>query len=59
MVLGIFTEMTQYIVPMFFLVLGLGVAFMQAFVPTVLTMVYIMLATQHGDDHHHEETGHH
>lgn len=59
MVLGIFTEMTQYIVPMFFLVLGLGVAFMQAFVPTVLTMVYIMLATQHGDDHHHEESGHH
>jgi len=38
--------------------LGTFVSFMQAFVFTTLTMIYILLATQHGDDHH-EEGGHH
>lgn len=32
-------------------ILGVFVSFMQAFVFTVLTMVYIQLATEHGDDH--------
>lgn len=53
MVLGIFTEMVPYVFPVVFLLLGTFVSFMQAFVPTVLTMVYILLATQHGDEDHH------
>jgi F-type H+-transporting ATPase subunit a len=53
MVLGIFTEMTPYVVPVVFLALGTFVSFMQAFVPTVLTMVYILLATQHSEEEHH------
>jgi F-type H+-transporting ATPase subunit a len=53
MVLGIFSEMTPYLVPVIFYGLGTFVSFMQAFVPTVLTMIYILLATQHGEEEHH------
>jgi F-type H+-transporting ATPase subunit a len=37
-----------------FYALGTFVCFMQAFVPTILTMIYILLATQHeeGEAHH-------
>jgi F-type H+-transporting ATPase subunit a len=53
MVLGIFTDMVPYLVPVIFLALGTFVSFMQAFVPTVLTMIYILLATQHSEEEHH------
>ncbi len=55
MVLSIFSDLVPYIVPIIFYTLGTFVCFMQAFVPTVLTMIYIMLATQHeeGEHQHH------
>ena len=53
-VLGLFTDLAPVVVPVVFLVLGSFVCFMQAFVPTILTMIYILLATQHeeGEGHH-------
>jgi F-type H+-transporting ATPase subunit a len=57
LVLSIFSDLLPYIVPIVFLVLGLFVCFIQAFVFTLLTMVYISLATAHHD--HDEAEGHH
>lgn len=45
LVLEIFTGLTSYVAPAPFYVLGLFVSLMQAFIFTVLTMVYIQLAT--------------
>jgi F-type H+-transporting ATPase subunit a len=56
LVLSIFSGLVPYIVPIPFYVIGLFVCFMQAFVFTLLTMVYISLATAH---HDHEEHAHH
>jgi F-type H+-transporting ATPase subunit a len=53
MVLGIFTDLVPWLVPVLFYALGTFVCFMQAFVPTVLTMIYILLATQHEEGEHH------
>lgn len=53
-VLGTFTEMTKLIVPVVFYGLGTFVSLVQAFIFTTLTMIYILLATQH-----EEEGGHH
>lgn len=60
LVLGIFTSLTQFTVPIFsvpvsipipvpviFYAMGAFVSFMQAFVFATLTMMYILLATQH------------
>jgi F-type H+-transporting ATPase subunit a len=54
-VLGVFTDLVPVLAPIVFYVLGTFVCFMQAFVPTILTMIYIMLATQHeeGEEHNH------
>ncbi len=57
LVLSIFSELIPYIVPIPFYVIGLFVCFMQAFVFTLLTMVYISLATAHHD--HDEAHAHH
>lgn len=58
--LGIFTELAPWGVPVLFYALGLFVSFMQAFVFSLLTMVYILLASshEHGDDegHGHDES---
>ena len=56
LVLSIFSGLVPYIVPIPFYVIGLFVCFMQAFVFTLLTMVYISLATAHHDhdDHAHQ-----
>ena len=56
MVLSIFSDMVPYVVPIVFLILGLFVCFIQAFVFTLLSMVYISLATEH---HDHDEAGAH
>ena len=53
MVLEIFTEMLGPILPIPFYILGTFVSFMQAFVFATLTMIYILLATEHGDEEHH------
>ncbi len=52
-VLGVFSELVPYLVPIPFMVLGLFVCFMQAFVFTVLSIVYVALSTEvHDHDHH-------
>ena len=51
-----FPEGVPLIVPIAAMLLGLLVCFIQAYVFTVLTMVYISLATAHHD--HDEEHAH-
>lgn len=46
-VLGIFLELAPWGVPVIFYGLGLFVCFMQAFIFTFLSMIYVMLATAH------------
>jgi F-type H+-transporting ATPase subunit a len=50
-VLGIFTDLVPIGVPVIFYMLGIFVCFIQAFVFTLLSMVYVSMATAH-DDHH-------
>ncbi|AUN96525.1 ATP synthase F0 subunit A [Bacteriovorax stolpii] len=54
MVLGTFSNLAPLLVPIVFMVLGILVSFIQAYVFTMLSMVYISLATAHHDhgDHH-------
>ncbi len=53
-VLEIFTDLTKVGIPVIFYGLGTFVSFVQAFVFTLLSMVYVSLAVaHHGDDHHH------
>lgn len=47
LVLGIFSQLTPILVPVVFLALGLFVSFIQAFVFSLLSMIYISLATAH------------
>lgn len=54
MVLSTFTNLAPWLVPIPFYVLGLLVCLIQAFVFTMLTMVYISLATAHHDHEEHE-----
>lgn len=51
-VLGVFTDLVPIAVPVVFYILGTFVCFMQAFVFTTLTMVYILLASQHEEEGH-------
>jgi F-type H+-transporting ATPase subunit a len=56
MVLGIFSEMVPVGVPVIFMLLGLMVSFIQAYVFIMLSMVYVSLATaqhDHGEHAHH------
>lgn len=46
-VLGVFSSLVPYLVPIPFMVLGIFVCFMQAFVFTLLSMVYISMAVAH------------
>ena len=47
------------IIPVVFLIFGTLVCFVQAFVFTALTMIYINLAVEHEDDHEgHESHAH-
>ena len=47
MVLGVFTNLVHYVVPAIFIGLGIFVSFLQAFIFTVLSAIYIALATSH------------
>lgn len=47
LVLGIFTNLTHIIVPTLFVMLGIFVSALQAFVFTILSTIYISLATAH------------
>lgn len=57
LILGIFSDLVPYIVPIPFYAMGIFVSFLQAFVFTLLTMIYIGMATAHHDhgehEHHH------
>ncbi|MBF0363560.1 MAG: F0F1 ATP synthase subunit A [Oligoflexia bacterium] len=57
LVLGVFTFLVPYVVPMIFLAFGLLVSVVQSFVFCILTMVYISMAKghDHEDEHAHEE----
>jgi len=53
LVVGIFSSLSPLIVPIVFMILGLFVAFVQAFVFSLLTIIYIALATAHGEEEAH------
>lgn len=54
LVLGTFIQLTGYVpFPVFFYLMGTFVAFMQAFVFTTLTMIYILFAVQHEEEGAH------
>lgn len=46
-VLGVFTELAPYIVPAPFYLMGMFVSAMQAFVFTILSMIYVAMAMSH------------
>ncbi len=54
LILGIFSELVPYIVPIPFYAMGIFVSFLQAFVFALLTMIYIGMATAHHDHGEHE-----
>jgi F-type H+-transporting ATPase subunit a len=56
MVLSIFTDLAPFLVPLVFYTLGVLVCLIQAYVFTVLTMVYIAMAVEH---HDHGEAAEH
>lgn len=51
MVLGAFLKLTKVGIPVIFYLFGTFVCFVQAFVFTLLTMIYIRLATAHEESH--------
>lgn len=51
MVLGIMSDLTKAVIPSAFLALGCFVSFLQAFVFTLLTIIYVSMSIVH-DDHH-------
>jgi F-type H+-transporting ATPase subunit a len=53
LVLEIFTDLTKLVIPVAFYFLGAFVSLIQAFVFTLLTIIYVSLAVGHGDEHHH------
>jgi F-type H+-transporting ATPase subunit a len=56
LVLDIFTDLTRLVIPVAFYLLGIIVVIIQAFVFTVLSMVYVALATaghEHAEEHAH------
>ncbi len=50
LILGVFTNLVHYIIPAIFIGLGIFVSFLQAFIFTVLSAIYISLATAHEAD---------
>jgi F-type H+-transporting ATPase subunit a len=53
LVLEIFTDLTKLGIPVLFYMLGAFVSLIQAFVFTLLTVIYVSLALGHADEHHH------
>lgn len=52
LVLGIFSGLTPLIIPVVFLALGVFVAFIQAFVFSLLSLIYVGLAAEHAEEGH-------
>jgi len=53
LVLGIFTDLTKLFIPVVFYMLGAFVSLIQTFVFTLLSLVYVALATAGHDEHAH------
>jgi len=59
LVLDIFTNLTYLVVPVIFLALGAFVSLIQAYVFTLLSLIYVGMATAGHGDHHEEHDGEH
>ena len=57
-VLEIFTDLTKVVIPVIFYFLGAFVSFIQAFVFTLLSAVYVQLALGHDDHEHAHDDAH-
>jgi F-type H+-transporting ATPase subunit a len=53
-VIGAFTSLTKVVIPVAFYAMGTLVSVIQAFVFTLLSMIYVALAVAHGHDEGHE-----
>jgi F-type H+-transporting ATPase subunit a len=53
LVLEIFTDLTKLVIPVLFYMLGAFVSLIQAFVFTLLTIIYVSLAIGHGHEQEH------
>jgi F-type H+-transporting ATPase subunit a len=58
-VIGAFIGLTKLVVPVAFYVMGTLVSLIQAFVFTLLSMIYVALAISHGHDEEHGHESHH
>jgi len=58
-VIGAFIGLTKLVVPVAFYVMGTLVSLIQAFVFTLLSMIYVALAVSHGHDEAHGHESHH
>jgi F-type H+-transporting ATPase subunit a len=58
-VIEAFTSLTKVVVPVAFYAMGTLVAVIQAFVFTLLSMIYVALAISHGHDEEHAHESHH
>jgi F-type H+-transporting ATPase subunit a len=58
-VIEAFIGLTKIVVPVAFYALGTLVAVIQAFVFTLLSMIYVALAVTHGPDEEHRHNSHH
>jgi F-type H+-transporting ATPase subunit a len=52
-VIGAFISLTKLVVPVAFYLMGTLVSLIQAFVFTLLSMIYVALAVSHGHDEEH------
>jgi F-type H+-transporting ATPase subunit a len=52
MVLGLFSELIPFVIPIIFMFMAIFIAFIQAFVFTLLSIIYISLATGGLEQHH-------
>jgi F-type H+-transporting ATPase subunit a len=57
-VISAFISLTKFIIPVAFYLLGTLVAVIQAFVFTLLSMIYVALAISHGHDEEHGQETH-
>ena len=58
-VIGAFIGLTKLVVPVAFYMMGTLVSVIQAFVFTLLSMIYVALAISHGHDDEHGHEAHH
>ena len=57
-VIGAFTHLTKLVIPVAFYALGTLVSLIQAFVFTLLSMIYVALAISHDHDPEHDHQPH-